>query len=50
MEERVKEEEKERKNKKRERGEKLRKGPYTNDVYTGRGRGYPNADIVREVA
>ena len=33
MEERVKEEEKERKNKKRERGEKLRKGPYLNDVY-----------------
>ena len=27
------------------------KGPYLNDVYTGRrGRGYPNSDIVREVA
>ena len=28
----------------------LREGPYLNDVYTERGRGYPNADEVREVA
>ena len=29
----------------------LSKGPYLNDVYTGRGEGvYPNADVEREVA
>ena len=26
------------------------KGPYLNYVYTERGRGLPNADVVREVA